>query len=361
MLHHDYQYVIELFRTDGTPLGRVHVSPDWEPAREWTHFLGVRRGDIAAVTAATTHSVSPLWHPRLGEPYISGCRVVVVEPNGGTVTGEIPTTYFFRLAQQAAENYRENGALKPGERFRYVVTAFPAPQADAQLELAQNGRFAVQEMSQPLPLDTLPLTRLAEHAQAHGQMHDEDCPVFIPASILEEIVALKEQAGVVETGGILIGRLHRDPSVPELFAEVTAQIPARHTQAGATHLTFTADTWTDVQTAITLRRRNEIMVGWWHSHPVKTWCQCPRERQQHCPLAAEFFSDDDDTFHRTVFPRAYSVGLVLSDVPSATETWTTAWALYGWRCGLVQARGFFVLGTSAMTAAGVATPTVEGL
>ncbi len=361
MPYHGYHYVIELFRNDGAPLGRVPVTPDWEPAREWTHFLGVRRGDMAAVTAAAAHFVTPMWHPRLGEPYISGCRVVVAEHNGGRVADEISTAYFFSLAQRAAADFRENGALKSGEIFRYVVTAFLVHQADAQLEQPQDGGFAVQEVGQSLPLDTMPLAHLTERAHTCGQVTREDYPVFLAAPILDEAVALKKQAGTAETGGILIGRLHRDPSVPELFAEVTAQIPARYTQASAAHLTFTADTWTDVQTAITLRRRNEIMLGWWHTHPVRTWCKCPRERQQHCPLALEFFSEDDAAFHRTVFPRAYSVGLVLSDVPSETETWTTSWALFGWRHGVVQTRGFFVLDASRPTTVSAAAPTVEGV
>jgi hypothetical protein len=294
-----------------------------------------------------------MWHPQLGAPYICGCRVVIAENHGGTFASEIPTTYFLSRAQQAAENFRATGALKPGEIFRYVVTAFPAPQADSQLERGPSGRFVVQKVSQPLPLDTMPLTHLAEQVTAYGQMHDEDYPVFFAPHLFDEAVALKEQAEPTETGGILIGHLHHDPSIPELFAEVTAQIPARHTNASAAHPTFTADTWTDVQAALALRRRDEIMLGWWHTHPVRTWCKCPRAQQQHCPLAREFFSKEDAAFHQTVFPRAYSVGLVLSDVPSVTETWTTSWALFGWRQGMVQARGFFVLGTSMMTAPGV--------
>jgi hypothetical protein len=286
---------------------------------------------------------------------------VVHEETGGTSTGEIPLTYFFRLAQQAAEPSRTNGMLKAGERFRYVVTAFPTQPVDQQPERIHTERFAVEAVRQPLQLHPLSLATLATQAQPYGQLHSEEYPVFLPASVLDEIVVLKQQAGSTETGGILIGHLHHDRSLPELFAEVTAQIPARHTQADAMHLTFTAETWTDVQSAVTLRHCNEIMLGWWHTHPVHAWCKCPRERQQHCPLATEFFSDEDDALHRTVFPRAYSVGLVLSDVPAVTETWTTSWALFGWREGLVQARGFSVCGGFTPPAAGITASTVEGV
>ena len=82
------------------------------------------------------------------------------------------------------------------------------------------------------------------------------------------------------------------------------------------------------------------MLGWWHSHPVKAWCKsCPVERQQVCTFRDGFLSAEDRLLHRTVFPRAYSFALVLSDVADLGVTYRA----FGWRAGILQPRGFHLL------------------
>ena len=96
-----------------------------------------------------------------------------------------------------------------------------------------------------------------------------------------------------ETGGILIGRLHHDAALPEIFAEVSAQIPAEHTLGTVARLTFTAETWSAASAAIRLRNQGEVYLGYWHSHPVREWCrakECTLEKQKTCRLAKDFFS-----------------------------------------------------------------------
>ena len=107
-------------------------------------------------------------------------------------------------------------------------------------------------------------------------------------AVLDEARELTLSVTGKETGGVLIGQLHRDPGLGVLFAEVTAQIPARHVEANATKLSFTAATWTEVQAALDLRTRGESMLGWWHSHPVREWCKdCPEEKRRQCSLGGE--------------------------------------------------------------------------
>ena len=117
-------------------------------------------------------------------------------------------------------------------------------------------------------------------------------------------------------------------------------IGARHAQGQLTRLTFTAESWTAVQAALDLRRKAEMMLGWWHSHPSRVWCQkCPVEKQKVCPLAMDFFSEHDRQLHRTVFPRAYSVALVVNDSVNGLS-----YSLFGWREGVVASRGFACIG-----------------
>ena len=110
--------------------------------------------------------------------------------------------------------------------------------------------------------------------------------------------------------------------------------------AGEASLAFTPETWTQVQGAIDLRRRDEIMLGWWHSHPIKAWCaKCPAEKRKKCPLLVDYFSAQDRLLHRTVFPAAYSIALVVKELADDKQTIS----MFGWRQGMVAQRGFQVL------------------
>jgi len=165
-------------------------------------------------------------------------------------------------------------------------------------------------------------------------------PVLIPRRVLQEAATLSRAAGDKETGGILIGRLHHDSQLRAIFARVTVQLPARHVEATAGSLTFTSETWTDVRAALELRKQEEIMLGWWHSHVVgKALCKdCPVERQKNCRLSKDFYSAHDHVLHRAVFPKAFSLGLVVNDVSYSDPTFS----LFGWRQGVLEPRGFYV-------------------
>ena len=53
-------------------------------------------------------------------------------------------------------------------------------------------------------------------------------------------------------------------------------------------------------------------------------------------MAGDFLSEPDRVLHRTVFPRGYSVALVVNLITAAEHTYS----LFGWREGLLQTRGF---------------------
>jgi hypothetical protein len=132
----------------------------------------------------------------------------------------------------------------------------------------------------------------------------------------------------VETGGLLLGRLHRYLNADDhgIAVEVTAQIPAQFTDASSTSLRFTDETWSAANHALRLRKSagnphaNEIVIGWVHSHPSKQWCNesCPMETRLTCPKQAPFFSSDDLTLHREVFPKAYHLALLVNVADAGT-------------------------------------------
>ena len=335
-----YQYTLDLLSEDARPLDRVVLAPDWAPALEWVRFEGIREGRLPAVTAAVPGVVKPVWDGRAGEPVVAAFRAAVRTERGDEVAREIPTAYVRSLAQQASATLVERGVLRAGDAFRYVISAFPAPRAEPQTD-----GFSVEEIVQPLPLAGAPLASFFGNSVPAGP--DEPVgrlPVFLPRRVLDEAVESARQAGDMETGGVLVGKLRRDSgghaAAPDIFVEITAQVPAPHTLSQSTKLTFTAETWAAVQAAITLRRRNELMLGWWHFHP--DFCRlrnCPVERRAHCPGASPFFSAEDVHLHATCFPSAYHVALLISDRTPDGMTWS----LFGWSQGMVTARGFHVL------------------
>ena len=332
-----HRFTVELYTEDGTSLGQAPLEVDWEPAREWTRFSAIRRGDLAPVEPGRVVSIDPLWHEKLGPPYLEGVRLALAANGKGEVSSDFTTAYFKDAAHRASSPFMEDGKLKSGERFRYVTTAYA--REPESVETADRPRFEAEEVVPQLPLKESALSHFLATSVQLGETSGEDLAVFVPPHALAEAIELTRGAGGKETGGILIGHLHRDETVPEIFVEVTAQIEARHTQADSKSLTFTAETWTDVRAALDLRRKGEIMLGWWHSHPVREWCKdCPVENQKACKLASDFFSAHDQALHRTVFPRAYSVALVVNDVATGSPTFSG----FGWRQGLLAARGFHV-------------------
>jgi hypothetical protein len=337
MLETDYRIVIELLKENGTRLGQICADIDWDPAREWTRFLGMRHGLLPLEESVRSIGIEPAWNQNLGEPYLEGFRVTVSGKDCESVTEEFPIAYFLSAARKASGHFVKTGSLKELDRFQYLVAAYPNR---AGLSSTARMEFESQEIEPKISYDVKPLAESVGGAVPEGILCEGDMPVIVPRQILDEAEAITLSARGIETGGILIGHLLRDEKLPEIFAEITAQIPAR--ADGGTHkLTFSPETWTAVRAAVDIRNKSELFLGFWHSHPVREWCkqnQCSKEKLQNCPLAKGFLSEDDRAMFRTVFPRAYSVALVCSDLPLGRPSFS----LFGWRSGRIESRGFHI-------------------
>ncbi len=329
-----HRFLVELYRGDDLLTQRPVPPASLEPGLEWLQFQGVRSGVLPAFLGGRPAGAArPVWDRDDGEPYMEGFKLSMAEG----LDAQVPTAFFADLAEAASAELVEQGRLEKGELFRYRLLAFPlngeAPATDSE------------EIPQELDLLETPLATLIGDAERHGPKAAGELPVLMPRVVLEEALARKQEAGGVETGGILLGRFHRDSKLKDLCLEVTAQIPARHAEAEAMKLTFTPKTWTAVRNAIDLRGGDELMVGWWHSHPAREWCkECDPSRWKTCPLARSFFSGEDKKLHKMIFPRSYSVALVVGDHVREDNTWESFNALYGWDRGMVLRRGYHVKG-----------------
>jgi hypothetical protein len=333
---HRFRFLLELLH-NGDVLGRHPVTPDsFAPALEWLSLKAMRSGALPLELGARPEvEYAPVWDAARGAPYVEAVRLTTTGPT----QGDIPTAYFAKLAKEASSRFVAEGKLEQGELFRYRVVAFGCTEEADHADASD----AFEEVSQPLACEESRLDALLDHTEVRGTPQPDEMPVLIPQRVLDEAEALKRDAGGVETGGILLGRLHRDTERRELCLEVTTQIPARHTEAREMRLTFTGDTWTSVRAAIELRGGDELQIGWWHTHPAREWCKnCDPERWKTCPLARSFFSSEDKKLHQMIFPRAYSIALVVGDHYRDGEAWEAFHAVYGWDRGMVSQRGYHV-------------------
>ncbi|MCC6850253.1 MAG: Mov34/MPN/PAD-1 family protein [Deltaproteobacteria bacterium] len=332
-----YGWAIELVGDDGRAVGRVGIAPDWRPAVDWTHFDGVRAGVLPARARTDAGAVEPRWDAALGAPYVDGFRVSV-RAGDRVATRDIPRRYLGDLARDAAAELAARLGLRGERDVRWLVRATAEPGA---APAPDDAGFAVEPEARPWPVRDAPLAPFVGAAMRVGAP-DGGLPVFFPPTVLEATHARARAAGDVETGGVLLGRLFRDVEPPhELFVEVTAELPAEHAIATATAITFTAKTWSAARRAVAARGRDEIVVGWIHSHV--DFCRlrnCPPERRRTCTASHPFFSPEDVHLHTTCFPIGWQVALLVSD-SAATGGLTSS--LYGWSEGMVAPRAFHVL------------------
>ena len=333
-----YRYLLDLSRLDGRPLGQVPMAIDWVPATEWGRLVALRCWGEPARVAQAAPVIQPVWHEKSGAPFIAGLRVLMRARGLPEVAAEIPLDYFRSHAVRASRTLVDQKKIEAGDRFNFAVSAFPD---STPCQRAGEDDPDFEEMSPPLPLLPASFRAFLANATPYGEQDRRDLPVFVPQPVLDEVIALTEAAGPNETGSILLGRLRRDDG--DLFLEITAQIPARHTEADTTKLAFTAETWSAVEAAIALRRGDEQWASWFHSHPARYWCQkdCPPEAKEKCPLGTSFFSSDDCSVHRAIFWRAHNVALLVTNAPSGLKL-----AMYGWRQGLIVSRGFHILNSN---------------
>jgi proteasome lid subunit RPN8/RPN11 len=341
MSDHDYML---LFTTEGgVVLANLPMDVDWQPAIEWARLEALRQAarpqrDDAGVGIR----IEPEWHPMLGEPYVKGFGVRIPEKAGNV---SFSNSYFVQYAQAGSSALVEQKKLGVGERFRYFVLVAPR-----EIQRSESTRIRFRAATSDLPhVSDARMSDYLSGAVPMGVHHPSDMPAFMPRQVLEEVTEIYREQSDRETGGVLVGMLRRDRRDGQVFLEVTAQIPALHTNADPTRLTFTADTWKAVRAALALRKRGEQWTGWWHTHPVRSWMaessggECDSADSTRL-ASGGFFSVHDVAVHRTAFVSAYCVALVVSDMGPGRETYS----LFGWRAGVVASRGYHLLQGGAM-------------
>jgi hypothetical protein len=337
----DHHFALHLYKQDDSPLGRAGQEIDWQPALEWCHLQGIRKGKLPPMFNIGSYEIEPVWDAAIGKPFMSAFRTLITADDGSEgFSADFPITYFTGLALKASEGYVKTGQLEPGDRFRYRVTASPERPA-SEAETSRPRAFSVREVPKPIPLGSKSLRRLRKESAPFEGEEETDMPVFISNHVLEEACSRTRQAGAHEVGGILLGHLHRDTESTEVLAEITAEIPIPTVQSRLYSLSITAEAWEQVRRAIRLRNKQEMMLGWWHSHSyMKEVCkECKHLEDKSCDHTAVYLSEKDVGLHRAAFSRAYAVALVLGDTPCAGLNF----GMFGWGQVGMSRRGFRIL------------------
>lgn len=149
------------------------------------------------------------------------------------------------------------------------------------------------ESPQPLPLDWEAFWRVRS---LPATPPDGDVGVFMSREALTAARAHGRSSPGAEVGGILFGRVYRNPALTAV--DVVAAVPAHDAEGTPVHLTFTPEAWDHV-----FRCRSELedgleVVGWYHTHPG----------------LGVFLSGTDRKTHAAFFPRPWHVALVLDPV-----------------------------------------------
>lgn len=107
----------------------------------------------------------------------------------------------------------------------------------------------------------------------------------------------------VESGGLLVGKVHSLSSLyQDLIAiEITSIAPSLEFDGTAVSLRMSSSVWNETTQ---IRSNDEIVVGWYHSHP---------------DLGA-FFSGTDRATQKRFFSNAFSIGLVVDPIRNE-EKW----------------------------------------
>jgi len=89
--------------------------------------------------------------------------------------------------------------------------------------------------------------------------------VIFHQSVLDEIHIHGQSTTDIEICGVLIGTGYRDAQGPYLLIEHCIRGNGARTKA--TNVTFTAETWANIQTVMDRDFPDKKMVGWYHTHP----------------------------------------------------------------------------------------------
>jgi proteasome lid subunit RPN8/RPN11 len=122
--------------------------------------------------------------------------------------------------------------------------------------------------------------------------------VFVNEIALEGLNEFLESDLSREHGGILAGQPYFDPVTARYFVDIRAAIPALHSEGTPVHMQFNAEAWDYISGLLEESFPDQIILGWYHSHPG----------------LGVFMSGVDRDTHQAFYNRPWNLALVVDPV-----------------------------------------------
>lgn len=158
-------------------------------------------------------------------------------------------------------------------------------------------RIRVLPLDSPAPrMASLPLDGARRWISPYeGVGNGAPVSVFFIQNAYNQAVAHASSNLEVEVGGVLVGKWCMDSESARQYVVISACLPARFTQQGSVFLTFTQDSLVDIHAKIDDMFPEDVIVGWYHTHP----------------RMGVFLSQYDTWLHNHFFPEPWQVALVI--------------------------------------------------
>ena len=341
-----YSFDLE-YLTDG---GARHCGR--EALQQPHHFA---RAVYATALEGVAKGVFPAYQPVLERSQIDpvfssesnalarsvGFRCSVWDEQSKRHTKTFDIHYFSAQASRRRAVLRSEGRLGAEDQLLFQLSAYledqaPLPKAQSQIEMGSDTVCLELEESRREDFGA---------SESWDAPNGSDLPVLIARSVLEDAVEEARAAPEREIAGLLLGHVYHDPGRSEVFVLVSGLASAEGTtEASATSVTLTGESFQQAREMIALRGRAESVVGWMHSHPMRFCEACPLPTPPECIQKILFFSSDDTQLHETTFPQPFHVGLLAAVEPRLdTVLGHLPVRLFGWQDGVLDKRGFGVV------------------
>ncbi len=341
-----YRYQLSFYDDQGAEVHQQSLeAADFERAKRETFFEAFRQGHVSSYSPALEQArVEPRFAGTTAPARCDGFRVSLAHADGD-FSLDFPHDYFGMTATTVRAGLKAEGKLTDESTWYYSLDAYledvpPASSSPAFLSLDPATHLT--------PVRDVDLCQQGP-LQPWDDPADEDLPVLISRTVIEDGCDEAARNPDREVGGLLLGHLCRDPESGKGFLLVNCLVPAKGTsESTSTSVTLTEASFAKARELIPVRAQTgvppEMIVGWFHSHPFRFCAACPLPTPKECIDKILFFSQDDLQLMESTFDQPFMVGLLAGVEPKLENALGhLPVRLYGWRKGKITSRGFSVI------------------
>lgn len=169
----------------------------------------------------------------------------------------------------------------------------------------------------------LPSSGLATYVAVVGDVASVQLPIYVHEAALEGMENHAASSPRAEIGGALLGGVYRWKD--SLYVRVDDFAAAKSATENRSSLTFTHETWSQLNSEREARMPELGMVGWYHTHPD----------------LGVFLSDKDRFIQQSLFSGAEQIALVIDPVSNER-------AFFHWSNGqMSKLTGFYIFGDAS--------------